>query len=238
MEEHRMENKNIIGSVILAAGIVAGASILATGFKNIIRTQRTVSVRGLSEREVEADIAVWPLTFQLGSNDLKSLQSDIVAKKETARRYLLKCGLSESDILERAPAITDTTLNPYMDSDRQRYNFIASVTLLVRSPNISAVKRANESCLELAGDGIAVSQTYDSRVTYDFTGLNGIKPEMIAEATGNARAAAEQFARDSGSVVGKIKTAAQGVFTIENAAQGLEERKSIRVVTTVTYLLE
>lgn len=125
-----------------------------------------------------------------------------------------------------------------MDSDRQRYNFIASVTLLVRSPNISAVKRANESCLELAGDGIAVSQTYDSRVTYDFTGLNGIKPEMIAEATGNARAAAEQFARDSGSVVGKIKTAAQGVFTIENAAQGLEERKSIRVVTTVTYLLE
>lgn len=77
-----MENKNIIGSVILAAGIVAGASILAAGFKNIIRTQRTVSVRGLSEREVEADIAVWPLTFQLGSNDLKSLQSDIVAKRK------------------------------------------------------------------------------------------------------------------------------------------------------------
>ena len=88
------------------------------------------------------------------------------------------------------------------------------------------------------GSSIAVSQDYDSKVQYEFTGLNNIKPEMIAVATKNAREAAEQFARDSGSKVGKIKSASQGLFTIDDAAVGLEEKKAVRVVTTVEYLLK
>ena len=92
--------------------------------------------------------------------------------------------------------------------------------------------------LSLVSSGIAVLQEYDGKVNYEFTKLNQIKPQMIAEATENARTAAEQFARDSNSKVGKIKKATQGLFTIEDAAPGLEEKKNVRVVTTVEYLLK
>ena len=225
------------GTTVIAAAVVISALIIAGGFKNIVRTERTVSVRGLSEREVDADLAVWPLTFQLGGNDLAQLQRDIVADTAVVRAYLAGHGLDESDITVQAPAITDTTMNPYM-SEKQRYTYIAKQVVLVRSANVAAVKQAQADSLDLAGSGIAVSKDYDSKITYEFTGLNDIKPEMIAEATENARKAAEQFARDSGSRVGKIKTANQGVFSIEDAAIALEERKNVRVVTTVTYLLD
>ena len=107
----------------------------------------------------------------------------------------------------------------------------------MRSDKVSAVKAAAENTLELMGNGISVSSDYDSRVIYDFNGLNQIKPEMIALATQNAREAAEQFARDSHSKVGKINSATQGLFTIEDAASGLEDVKRVRVVTTVVYNL-
>ena len=99
------------------------------------------------------------------------------------------------------------------------------------------VKKANANTLELLGKGVSVSSDYDNKVGYEFTGLNEIKPEMIATATKNARLAAEQFARDSGSEVGKIITATQGLFSIESAAVGLEEKKNVRVVTTIVYSL-
>ena len=100
------------------------------------------------------------------------------------------------------------------------------------------MKSAYADSLELVSAGIAVNQDYDSKVSYEFTKLNDIKPEMIAEATKNARTAAEQFAHDSNSKVGKIKKATQGLFTIEDAAVGLEDKKSVRVVNTVEYLLK
>ena len=145
--------------------------------------------------------------------------------------------MQPTDYTVNAPAITDTSVNPYMDNDKARFTYIAKQVILVRSSNVSAVKKAQSESLDLIGQGIAVTQDYDSKVLYDFTGLNAIKPDMIAEATKNARLAAEQFARDSGSKVGKIKTATQGLFSIENAATGLEEKKTVRVVTTVVYLL-
>ena len=225
-------------SIIIAAAAIAAAFIVAGGFKNIFRPERTVSVRGLSEREVDADLAVWPLTFQLGGNDLAALQGSIIRATETVTTYLAGHGLTDADITVQAPAITDTSMNPYMDAGKQRYTYIAKQVVLVRSSNVAAVKQAQKDSLALAGSGIAVLQDYSSQISFDFTALNDIKPAMIAEATASARKAAEQFAHDSGSRVGKIKTANQGLFSIENAASGLEERKTVRVVTTVTYLLD
>lgn len=228
--------KTIILSV--SVSVIASAVILSVGLSNIARADKTVSVRGLAEREVDADLAVWPLTFSLGSNDLTELQKDILAKTEILKRYLAEYELSGEDFTVQSPSITDNSMNPYMDKNQVRYTYIAETVVLVRSSKVEQVKKAQSDSLKLMSDGIAVSKDYKSKISFEFTKLNDIKPQMIAEATKNARTAAEQFARDSGSKVGKIKRASQGLFSIEDAAADLSERKTIRVVTTVEYLLK
>ena len=228
--------KTIILSV--SVSVIASAVILSVGLSNIARADKTVSVRGLAEREVDADLAVWPLTFSLGSNDLTELQKDILAKTEIVKSYLAEYELSSEDFTVQSPSITDNSMNPYMDKNQVRYTYIAETVVLVRSSKVEQVKKAQSDSLKLMSDGIAVSKDYKSKISFEFTKLNDIKPQMIAEATKNARTAAEQFARDSGSKVGKIKRASQGLFSIEEAAADLSERKTIRVVTTVEYLLK
>lgn len=228
--------KTIILSV--SVSVIASAVILSVGLSNIARADKTVSVRGLAEREVDADLAVWPLTFSLGSNDLSELQKDILAKTEIVKNYLAEYELSGDDFKVQSPSITDNSMNPYMDKNQVRYTYIAETVVLVRSSKVEQVKKAQGDSLKLMSDGIAVSKDYKSKISFEFTKLNDIKPQMIAEATKNARTAAEQFARDSGSKVGKIKRASQGLFSIEDAAADLSERKTIRVVTTVEYLLK
>ena len=228
--------KTIILSV--SVSVIASAVILSVGLSNIARADKTVSVRGLAEREVDADLAVWPLTFSLGSNDLSELQKDILAKTEIVKNYLAEYELSGDDFTVQSPSITDNSMNPYMDKNQVRYTYIAETVVLVRSSKVEQVKKAQGDSLKLMSDGIAVSKDYKSKISFEFTNLNDIKPQMIAEATKNARTAAEQFARDSGSKVGKIKRASQGLFSIEDAAADLSERKTIRVVTTVEYLLK
>ena len=225
-------------SLKIGISIVMAALILAVGLANIITPERSVSVRGLAEREVDADLAVWNMSFSMGENSLESMQKSILEKTEVIKKYLIKHGLKESDFTVKPAAITDNSLNAYMDQTKITYKFVAQQTILVRSGKIEAVKSAYADSLELVSAGIAVSQDYDSKVSYEFTKLNDIKPEMIAEATKNARTAAEQFAHDSNSKVGKIKKATQGLFTIEDAAVGLEDKKSVRVVNTVEYLLK
>ena len=225
-------------SLKIGISIVMAAVILAVGLANIITPERSVSVRGLAEREVDADLAVWNMSFSMGENSLESMQKSILEKTEVIKKYLIKHGLEESDFTVKPAAITDNSLNSYMDQTKITYKFVAQQTILVRSGKIEAVKSAYADSLELVSAGIAVSQDYDSKVSYEFTKLNDIKPEMIAEATKNARTAAEQFAHDYNGKVGKIKKATQGLFTIEDAAVGLEDKKSVRVVNTVEYLLK
>lgn len=227
-----------INRFITNLSIIIAAIIIAGGMGNIVKQNRTVTVRGLSEREVNADLAIWPLSFSLGNNDLGILQNDIISKTDTAVSFLKEHNLSEEDFTVQAPNIKDNSVNPYIDQDRISYKYIAKVTILVRSNKIDDVKNAQKDSLKLASNGITISQEYDSMMSFEFTGLNNIKPEMIAEATKNARLAAEQFARDSGSKVGKIKNATQGLFSIEDAAVGLEEKKKVRVVTSVEYSIK
>lgn len=224
--------------IFLPASIVIAAVILAIGFSTIVKSERSVSVRGLAEKEVLADLAVWQMSFSVGDNDLVELQKKVLEKTKIAENFLNKRGLNASDYTIQAPSIIDNSINPYMDSQKIRYTYIAKATLLIRTNKISEIKQAQRESLELASDNIAISQDYENRIAFEFTKLNDIKPQMIAEATKNAKLAAEQFATLSGSEVGKIKKATQGLFIIENAAVGLEEKKNIRVVTQVEYLLK
>lgn len=233
----KMKDFKII-AVAVSISVIASAAIISLGFSRIARADKTVSVRGLAEKEVDADLAVWPLTFTLGNNNLAELQRDILTKTEIVKNYLSDYGITESDFTVQAPSITDNSMNPYMDRSKVNYTYIAETVILIRSSKVAEVKKAQGDSMKLMSDGIAVSQDYKSKISFEFTKLNDVKPEMIAEATKNARTAAEQFARDSGSSVGKIKRASQGLFTIEDAAAGLPEKKAIRVVTTVEYLLK
>lgn len=231
-----MECKNISGSLIAALALIISAAIISLGFRTIAKPDRTVSVRGLAEREVDADLAVWPLTFKFGADSMDIIKSELNVRTAAVLEYLKGFGLDESDWTVQAPEITDNTLNPYID--KKTFDFFAQQKILVRSEKVQTVKKAQSGSLALLEKGIAVGQDYGQTVTYEFTKLNDIKPEMIAQATASARTAAEQFAHDSGSKVGKIKSATQGLFTIEAAAAGLEEKKAVRVVTTVVYLLK
>ena len=126
--------KTIILSV--SVSVIASAVILSVGLSNIARADKTVSVRGLAEREVDADLAVWPLTFSLGSNDLTELQKDILAKTEIVKSYLAEYELSSEDFTVQSPSITDNSMNPYMDKNQVRYTYIAETVVLVRSSKV------------------------------------------------------------------------------------------------------
>lgn len=222
---------------VISAVVILSSTILAFGMTKILHTERTVSVRGLAEKEVDADMAVWHLSFSTGSNDLQELQKSIIEKTTKVENFLTDHTLTTNDYTILAPEINDATVNLYSDPEKRMYNYIGKQTILIRSENVQAVKQAAEDTLELLGKGVSLDSNYDNKVQYYFDSLNKIKPEMIADATENARKAAEQFAHDSGSKVGKIKTATQGLFSIEDAAPGLEYKKNVRVVTTVVYNL-
>lgn len=223
--------------IILSTALIICSVLIALGLGKVMHQSRSVTVRGLAEKEVPADMAVWRLTFSVGGNDLPSLQKDIIEQTKAVTGFLKEHELDENDFSVRAPEITDTSMELYIDSSRRDFVYIARQTVLVRSGKVANVKKAADDTLELLGKGISVRSDYDSKVDYEFNGLNQIKPEMIASATENAREAAEQFARDSHSKVGKITSASQGLFSIEDAAQGMEDLKRVRVVTTVVYEL-
>lgn len=226
--------KAIIAALICAVSIFASSLVMSKGMTKIVR-DRSVTVRGLSEREVDADMAEWKLSFSIGGNDLPELQNEIIKSTKIVIEYLKSYGMDESDYTVLAPEITDIAMNAYLDNRDRRYRYIAKPAILVRCGKVQQVRKASENTLELIGKGISVNTEYGTHVNYVFNGLNDIKPAMIEEATKNAREAAEKFARDSGSRVGKIQSATQGLFSIDDAATGMEYKKTVRVVTTVVY---
>jgi uncharacterized protein len=227
----------LIAAGMSAAALIAASVVISAGLTRIIHADRTVSVRGLDERDVDADMAVWSLAFSAGGDDLSVLQKKIVTNTAVITAFLEQHGLERKDFTIVAPEITDTTVNVYIDNKNRKFNYVAKQAVLIRTGKVAAVRAAADDTLALMGKGIAVSADYENKVQYYFNGLNAVKPEMIAAATKSARLAAEQFAHDSGSKVGKIMNATQGLFTVEDAAPGLEQKKHIRVVTTVVYSL-
>lgn len=224
--------------IFLSIAIVIAAAILGFSITQAAAPKRSVLVRGLAQREVDANLAVWNVSYGLGGDELAALQKEISSKNAVIMDFLERHGLSKDDYSVLPAAITDTSLDMYSDKTRLAYRYLATSTLLVRTTKIKEVKAAFKDALELAKEQIALKQDYENKINYEFTGLNEIKPEMIAQATLSARAAAEQFAKDSNSEVGKIKNATQGLFSIENASAGLEDKKSVRVVTQIEYLLK
>jgi len=242
-------------SLILALGLVLGAWILGSKIRDIRMADHYVSVRGLAERAVKSDLAIWPLPFREAGNDLKATFAKSEEDRQAVLDFLSQQGIPNSDITVGQPSVIDTQANEFGNSHPPN-RFIVQQQVSVRSTNVDQVAAAVQKTRELVGRGVVLGagQNYgpgSGSVSYVFTGLNAIKPEMITEATRNARAAAERFAADAGSKVGTIRQASQGLFTITSAdntsapaeggmpdLSGGSMMKKVRVVTTIDYYLE
>lgn len=227
-----------IPAALLATGLIVLGAFIKGGFSSLSQNARVVTVRGLCEKEVEADKVTWPIVSKEVGNDLETIYDKITATNNAIVAFLKSNGIRESDIEINAPQVIDLQADRYNNQNLQfRYN--VTTVVVVTSSQVELVKKLIVKQSELLKQGIAVvAGDYNYQTTYEYTSLNKVKPEMIAEATKNAREAARKFADDSQSKLGKIKTASQGQFTIEDRDQYTPDIKRIRVVSTVVYFLD
>lgn len=234
-----MGNNRLAAALVLALGMVAAAWLLADGLIRFKQFERSVEVKGLAEREVPADTAIWPIVFSDADADLARLYQTLQSKNADIIAFLQKQGFKPEEISVSSPSINDRQAQDYGNADlanRLRYTGKSVITVYTRQ--VDGVLQAMPRLSVLGEQGIALSRgDYDTHPRFLFTGLNALKPEMIEEATRNARLAAEKFAKDSDSSLGKIKRASQGQFSIEDRDASTAHIKKVRVVSTVDYFL-
>ncbi|MCM1033928.1 MAG: SIMPL domain-containing protein [Odoribacter sp.] len=233
-----MDKSKIITGAIIALGLLLLGLCIKGGIDNIANKGRQVAVRGLSEREVDANLVTWPIVTKELGNNLPEIYARIQSTNERISRFLKDNGLEENEFSVNPPAVEDRQAQSYTSGNITERYLVTNV-IVVSSSKVDLVRRLIDKQPELMREGIAVvAGDYQYSTRYDYTGLNDIKPAMITEATQNARTAAQRFAEDSKSELGKIITASQGQFSIEDRDQYTPYKKTVRVVTTITYELK
>ena len=239
-------HERVIGSLVLAAGILLAGWLIGRGLMAWRTADRYVTVKGFSEREVRADTALWPIRFVSTNDNLGRAQAGIKKSKDIILSFVEKHGIDPKTVEIQKFEVTDILANPYRSTGTIQSRYIISQILMVRSKDPVKVIAASQAIGDLVDAGVILSANpgMESTPSYLYTGLNTLKPEMIAEATANARLAAEQFAKDSGSRVGGIRKASQGVFEIlprdrtPGVMEWMQPQKTVRVVSTIEYYLQ
>ena len=231
--------KNLrLEAVVMALGLVLMGLMIRGGINDFKDKERIVSVKGLAEMEVPADKVIWPLVYKELGNDPVSVYNKIAEKNAAVVKYLKQNGVAEEEISIAPAEIIDMEADRYA-SQNVAYRYNATSVITVTSKNVDLIRKLITKQTELLKQGIAIAGgDYRYSVSYEFTGLNNVKPQMIEEATKNARAAAEKFAKDSDSSLGKIRNASKGQFSISDRDSNTPYIKNIRVVTTVNYYLK
>jgi hypothetical protein len=236
----------LIGAAVLSLGLIIGALLFGFGVARIRQADRFVTVKGVSERDVVADIAIWPIGLVASDDDLGRAHAELESSVAEVKSFLSRHGIDPEEASVQRFTVSDAQAELYRSRESVGNRYIINETLVVRSGEPDKVMEASAAIGELVSAGVVLTsgQQYGAGgPTFVFKGLNELKPEMIAEATARAREAAEQFAQDSGSRLGGIRRANQGVFVIlpRDRAPGIEEssqvEKTVRVVSTVEYLL-
>ncbi|AFK53199.1 SIMPL domain-containing protein [Tistrella mobilis] len=242
----RMDVLGLAGAAVIAVGIAAGGWLVGQGVVEARLGNRTVQVKGLAEREVKADLAVWSLRYVASGNELNEVLGQLKRDTETVRRFFVDAGLPAETIEMLSLEVTDQNAQLYR-SGPVEVRYIVAQTVSVRTTDVDKVEAASQKVGDLVEAGVVLSNdmgAWGSGPSYIFTKLNDLKPQMIAEATANARDGAAQFATDSGSHVGAIRNASQGLFQIlpatdiPNMPENRQVTKTVRVVTTIDFFLE
>lgn len=237
--------KKVISAAVLATGIALGGFFPGYYYYMSNHDNNTVTVKGLAEMEVSADLAFWKIKFKTTGNDLQACNQKMAQDLAEIEAFLQKQGIEKDEIFIGRINTNDIKTNPYRAAGVEDSRYILDQTLTVRTLKVDLVETALSKISDLVAKGVIFdNQEYSSPASYLFTGLNKIKPQMLETATKNAKEAAEQFAKSSGSKVGKIKSANQGVFSIlpreqiPGSSESEQINKTVRVVATIVYYLE
>lgn len=230
-------NNLIISSVIIAVGIIIMGDSLRRGLNSISNRDRKVTVKGLAEKEVEADKVTWPIQTKELGNNLPDLYSKINSTTVAIKQFLQNNGVKESEINVNAPIVIDLNAERY-NTNQQPFRYNITSTITVTSNKVKLVRGIIARQGELLKQGIAiVDGGYESSIKYEYVSFKKMKPQMMTEAIENAEKTAQQFAENSKSKLNKIVSADQGQFSIENRDENTPYIKKVRVVTTITYSL-
>lgn len=237
-----MAEKSKASALILGLSICLGLALLGFLLGDAALTikglERSVKVKGLSEREYPADIIIWPIQFTAADNNLQTLYKTIEESTDKIIVFLKEHKVNTADITSNPPAITDKSAQRYGSSEPAQFRYSAVQTISVYSRDIDTVRSVMGILAELGKEGIVFNRDdYEAKPEYIFTKLNEVKPGMVEEATRKARAVALKFAQDSQSKLGKIKRASQGQFSITPRDKSTPHMKRVRVVSTVEYYL-
>lgn len=225
----------LAGAGLLAIGMITGGYLLGDGLKRAHAADRSVTVRGLAEKDVTADLATWTIAYSANGFDLPTVRAEIDANTAQLRDYFTRLGFKATDLQPIGAGV-----NQYINNGQNQITI--TQRMLLRTTDIARAQRAVAQQFDLVRRGVTLQE--GSGMRYSFTKLNDIKPQMVADATKDARASAEQFAKDSGTSVGGIKSATQGYFSIdardgEGGEGGTDTpNKKVRVVTTVDFYLK
>ena len=239
-------NRDLLRPAILALGMVIAGLFVGGGFARGRAADRYVTVKGISEREVQADLAIWPLRLVSASDDLATANAQLQESLRKIREFLRAQGIDPAQSTLQDFSVMDAQTNQYSGGVTAGARFVIRQTVVVRSTQPQLISAASQRVSELVSAGVVLSsggEYGNGGPTFVFTGLNKLKPAMIGEATARARESAEQFARDSKSSIGGIRRASQGIFEIlpRDQADGITEAsqivKTVRVVSTIDYAL-
>jgi len=242
-------NQSIVLATVLAAGVALAAGLVAgTGLARVRGADGYVRVKGVAEREVRADVAIWPIHVVAADNDLNAAHARLERNVAGVRQFLSAQGLDTMQISLQGFSVSDAWANEYPSQRAPAFRFVVRETVVLRSADPDKVLKASQRVGDLASIGVSLSSGGENGPTggptFIFSGLNALKPQMIADATARAREAADQFARDSHSSLGAIRQANQGVFEIlprdeaPGIAEGSQVAKRVRVVSTIDYFLK
>jgi uncharacterized protein len=234
----------------LALGLAAGGWLVGQGLARFKSESRTVTVKGLVEREVKSDRAVWTLGMRRASDTLSEAHQRIAADRDAVLAFLKKQGFADAEV-ERQPTRTlDKLARDFGQNQGERFRYVVTTAVEVATDRVDLVRSAAGATEELLKGGVILDgdeQSGRANPRYVVSKFNDLRPQLLADATRNARATAVQFASDSGATVGAIRSANQGSIQIfgtdgndESApfAPTSTPLKRIRVVSTFEFALE
>lgn len=231
-------NTGIKQALILAIGIIVLGFFVDSGLKSLAGKDRKVVVKGLAEKEVEADKVTWPILSKELGDDLPELYQKINTTTNKIRKFLIANGVKDNEIIVNAPVVIDLNAERY-GGNQQPYRYNITSIITVTSKNVNLVRSIISRQGDLLKQGVAiVDGGYENPVKYEYVAFRQLKPKMMQEAIENAKVTAEQFAKNSDSKIDKIMNADQGQFSIEDRDSNTPYIKKVRVVTTVTYSLK
>ena len=231
-------------SLMLSIGIALGGFFPGYYYYRAKSDANFVTVKGLAEMDVKADLGVWDIKYVVTGNDLAVSQSKMTAQQEIITSFLKKLGFNDNEIIAQRTETNDLMANPYRSDSQNSFRYILTQSIQVKSTDVDLIEKAVNSTGILISKGIVFDNNSYMPVSYIFTKINDIKPQMLEAATKNAMAAANEFAKSSNTKVGKIRKANQGVFSIlpreqtANATEMNRIEKKVRVVSTIEYYLD